>query len=189
MRIKDESKVKSIYKATLQLVKERGLAGITMGDISKAAEIATGTLYIYFKNKDELIKALFTTCRQHSAEHYFAGLEESKAFEDRLKRLFCNIIQYKMTHFEVSVFLEQSYHSPFGCATDLKKKQKILEPLYVLLNDGMAAKKIKEVDPELIVIYLFGIVNEMVKHTYYAKKKLTTEAVDDLYALFRDGIR
>jgi AcrR family transcriptional regulator len=188
VRSKDESKIESIYKATLKLVKDRGLAGITMSDISKAASIATGTLYIYFKNKDELIKALFTACRQHSAEQYFAGLDESDAFEEKLKRLFTNIIHYKMVHFEVSVFLEQAYHSPFGCATDLKKKQKMLVPLYALIDEGIAAQKIKEVEPELVVVFLFGIVNEMVKHTYYAGKKLTPEAVSQLYALFRSGI-
>ena len=76
MRCKDESKVDAIYKATLTLVKDRGLAGITMCDISKEASIATGTLYIYFKNKDELIKALFTECRIKSAHCYFEGIDE-----------------------------------------------------------------------------------------------------------------
>lgn len=188
MRSRDGSKIKSIYNATLQLVKDRGLAGITMSDISRAASIATGTLYIYFKNKDELIKALFITCRQHSAEQYFAGLDESDAFEEKLERLFTNIIYYKMEHFEVSVFLEQAYHSPFGCATDLKKKQKMLNPLYALIGEGIAAGKIKAVESELVVVFLFGIVNEMVKHTYYAGQKLTPDAVSQLYALFRSGI-
>ncbi|HET7896624.1 MAG TPA: TetR/AcrR family transcriptional regulator, partial [Flavisolibacter sp.] len=156
MRIKDETKVHSVYKATLKLVKDRGLAGITMGDISKAASIATGTLYIYFKNKDELIKALFTECRQHSAEQYFAGLDDEASFELRMKRLFDNIISYKMAHFEVSIFLEQSYHSPFGCSTDLRKKQKALDPLYALIAEGIAQRKIKEIDPELVATFLFG---------------------------------
>src|SRR5947208_16376605 len=109
MRVRDETKINSIYKATLQLVKERGLAGITMSDISKAASIATGTLYIYFKNKDELIKALFAECREQSAKEYFAGVAGEAPFEERMKTLFTNIVRYKMKHFEVSAFLEQSY--------------------------------------------------------------------------------
>lgn len=189
MRIKDEAKVAAIYKATLALVKERGLAGITMSDISKAANIATGTLYIYFKNKDELIKALFGECREKSANEYFKGLEEATSFEEKMKTVFTNILSYKMKHFDVSAFLEQSYHSPFVCITDIKKKQKAIDPLYALINEGIEKKKIKNVDPELVISYLFGILNEIVKKAYFSNKKLSAEAIEQLYKMYRDGIR
>lgn len=189
MRTKDEAKVAAIYQATLDLVKDRGLAGITMGDISKAAFIATGTLYIYFKNKEELIKALFAECREKSAREYFAGVDPGASFEERLKKVFINIVRYKMKHFSVSAFLEQSYHSPFVCITDLKKKQKALNPLLSLIEEGIAEKKLKNVKPELVITYLFGIVNEMVKKAYFANKKLSPEEVEQLYEMFRDGVR
>lgn len=189
MRIKDESKVAAIYKATLTLVKERGLAGITMCDISKAASIATGTLYIYFKNKDELIKALFAECREQSVREYFKGLDASASFEEKMKTVFTNIIQYKMAHFDVAAFLEQSYHSPFVCMTDLKKKQKALDPLFHLLAEGRAQKKIRDIDPELAMSYLFGIINEMVKKTYFSNKKLSPEVIEQLYRMCWNGLR
>ena len=55
MKIKDDNKINDIYAATLKLVKANGLAGITMQAVAKEAGVATGTLYIYFQNKDELI--------------------------------------------------------------------------------------------------------------------------------------
>jgi TetR/AcrR family transcriptional regulator, repressor of fatR-cypB operon len=189
MRTKDEAKVAAIYQATLELVKDRGLAGITMSDISKAASIATGTLYIYFKNKEELIKALFTECRESSAREYFAGLDPTAPFEERLKKVFFNIVRYKMTHFSVSAFLEQSYHSPFVCITDLKKKQKALDPLFALIEEGIAQKKIRKVDTKLVITYLFGILNEMVKNAHFTNKKFSAEEVEQLYEMFRDGVR
>ena len=189
MRLKDQTKIDSIYKATLVLVRDRGLAGITMSDISGAASIATGTLYIYFKNKEELIKALFLQCRKKSAEQYFAGLDVNVSFEERLKKLFTNIIVYKREHFEVSVFLEQVYHSPFICTTDLKKKQKALQPLFDLINEGFETKKIKETDVEVMISYMFGIIHEIVKKTYFSNKKLSGETIEQLYSMFWDGIR
>ncbi len=189
MRVRDESKTASIFKATLHLVKDRGLAGITMSDISKAAAIATGTLYIYFKNKEELIKALFVECRQASAQHYFEGLDEKGTFEGRMKKVFVNIINYKLAYYEVSAFLEQSYHSPFVCVTDLKKKQKALQPLLDLIAEGIEKAKIREADIELNVSYMFGIIHEMVKKTYFSNKKLPPETIDSLYNMFWKGIK
>lgn len=189
VRQKDESKIEGIYHATLSLIKERGLAGITMGDISKAASVATGTLYIYFKNKEELIKALFVECRQQSAEHYFEGLSTCTTFEERLQKVFSNIIHYKMRYFEVSAFLEQVYHSPFVCMTDLKKKQKALTPLLDLIQEGIETKKIRPAEVDLIMAYMFGIIHEMVRKTYFANKKLSKATVDKLYSMFWSGIK
>jgi AcrR family transcriptional regulator len=189
VRCKDESKVHAIYKATLALVKERGLAGITMGDISKEASIATGTLYIYFKNKDELIRALFTECRLKSARYYFEGVDASLSFEERMKKLFRNIICFKMKHFEIAAFLEQSYHSPYVHITDLKKKQKAMSPLFDLITEGIQNKKIKNTEIELVVSYLSGIVNEMVKKAYFSNKKLTDSVIDEVYEMFWNGIK
>jgi AcrR family transcriptional regulator len=189
VRCKDDSKVEAIYKATLSLVKDRGVAGITMCDISKEASIATGTLYIYFKNKDELIRALFTECRKKSARYYFDGIDAELSFEKRMKKLFRNIICFKINHFEVSAFLEQSYHSPYVNAIDLKKKQKAMSPLFDLIKEGIEIKKIKNTEVNLVVSYLFGIVNEMVKRAYFSNKKLTDTTIEEVYAMFWDGIK
>lgn len=189
MRCKDDSKVDAIYRATLTLVKERGLAGITMCDISKEASIATGTLYIYFKNKDELIKALFAECRNKSTHYYFEGVDQEFTFEHRMEKLFRNIICYKIKNFEVSAFLEQSYHSPYVDLIDLKKKQKALSPLFDLIKDGIETKKIRATEVELVVSYLFGIINEMVKKAYFSNKKITDAVINEVYGMYWNGIK
>jgi AcrR family transcriptional regulator len=189
VRCKDESKVDAIYKATLSLVKDRGLAGITMCDISKEAAIATGTLYIYFKNKDELIKALFTECRKKTAHYYFEGMDAPSSFEERMQKLFRNIIGFKMKHFDVSAFLEQSYHSPYVNAIDLKKKQKAMAPLFALIKEGIETKKLKDANVDLVVSYLFGIINEMVKKAYFSNKKITNAVIREVYGMFWDGVK
>lgn len=189
MRTRDISKIDNIYKATLSLVKEKGLAGITMCDISKAAEIGTGTLYIYFKNKEELIKALFLDCRQLSAVKYFEGLDESLPFEKRMQKLFTNVVRFKSENFEVSAFLEQSSHSPYVCMTDLKKKQKALKPLFNLIEEGIRDHQLKEMEVQLIVSFMFGVIHEMVKKAYFSNKKLCAENVEKVYGMFWDGVR
>ena len=56
MRVKDFSKIDIVFKATLRLIQTQGIAGITMSKIAKESTLATGTLYIYFKNKEKGIK-------------------------------------------------------------------------------------------------------------------------------------
>ena len=45
----------SISEATVHVLKKYGIEGLRMDRVAKAAEIATGTLYNYFKDKEELV--------------------------------------------------------------------------------------------------------------------------------------
>jgi hypothetical protein len=123
-----------------------------------------------------------------SAQCYFNGIDAQLPFEQRMQKLFRNIACYKMKHFEVSAFLEQSYHSPYVDVIDLKKKQKAMEPLHALIKEGIETKKIKNIETRLLVSYLFGIVNEIVKRAYFSNKKLTDADIEEVYAMFWDGI-
>jgi hypothetical protein len=106
-----------------------------------------------------------------------------------MKKLFRNIVLFKIKHFEVSAFLEQSYHSPYVDVIDLNKKQKTMAPLRTLIKEGIETKKIKNTEVQLVVSYLFGIVNEMVKRAYFSNKKITDAIIDEVYIMFWDGIR
>ena len=81
MKIRDDKKTQQISQAVLGLVKQKGLAGVTMSEIAKEAGMATGTLYIYFKNKEELINNLFFDCRKEAIESYFLNYDESQPFK------------------------------------------------------------------------------------------------------------
>jgi hypothetical protein len=94
-----------------------------------------------------------------------------------------------MNNFEVSAFLEQSYHSPYVDVIDLKKKQKALNPLFDLIKEGVETRKIRNTEVQLIVSYLFGIINEMVKKAYFSNKKITEAVIKEVYAMFWNGIK
>lgn len=47
-----------IINAAKSVFLEKGFSGATIEDIAKEAELSVGTLYIYFKNKDDLYASL-----------------------------------------------------------------------------------------------------------------------------------
>lgn len=58
-REKDYSKIDKIFEATLRIVYEKGFAGIKLTDVARLSGIAIGTIYLYFKDKDDLISQLY----------------------------------------------------------------------------------------------------------------------------------
>ena len=51
----------AIFEATMAVLGEHGFEGLRMDRVAKAAEVSTGTLYNYFKNKDELLLHVLDT--------------------------------------------------------------------------------------------------------------------------------
>ena len=59
MRIKDENKQEAIRQATIKLVNEIGFASCSVSKIAKEADVSPATLYIYYKNKEDLIVSTY----------------------------------------------------------------------------------------------------------------------------------
>jgi TetR/AcrR family transcriptional regulator, repressor of fatR-cypB operon len=186
---RDENKIEQIYQATLSLVKQKGLAGITMSEIASAAKIATGTLYIYFSSKETLINELFTHCRKSSVDIYFKDYDSSQPFFNCLKTIWFNLLEFRMNHFQESVFMDQCYHSPFITETTKEFTKKLIQPLYKLVERGKEEKKIKNLDAFILLIFMVSGINEYVKHSVYSEKKITKASMEDLFNLMWDGIK
>jgi AcrR family transcriptional regulator len=54
-----EAKRKKILLAALRVIAEKGLTGTRMSDIARAADVGKGTLYEYFRSKEEILHAGF----------------------------------------------------------------------------------------------------------------------------------
>lgn len=186
---RDEHKIDQIFQATLVLVKEKGLAGITMSEIASAAKIATGTLYIYFESKEKLINELFTQCRKSSVDIYFKDYDATQPFVQGIRRIWFNLLEFRMNHFKESVFMDQCYHSPFITETTKEFTKKMIQPLYKLVERGKEEKQLKNLDAFLLLIFMVSGINEYVKHSVYSKKKITKSSMEDLFNLMWDGIK
>lgn len=186
---RDEQKIQLVYHATLQLVKEKGLAGITMSEIAREAKIATGTLYIYFDSKEVLINDLFTLCRKSSADIYFKGYDASLPFVQGLRTIWFNLLEFRIEHFQEAVFMDQCYHSPYITATTKELTKKLIQPLYKLVERGKEEKKLKNLDAFMLLVFLVSGINEFVKHSVYSEKKITKSSKEELFNLMWDGIK
>ena len=189
MKLRDEHKIDQVFKATLKLVKEKGLAGITMQSVAKEAKIATGTLYIYFKNKDSIITSLFDHCVKNSATIFFQNYDASAPFKVGFQTIWSNIVQHRISRFEESIFIEQCFHSPYIDEETKTTLKKMFEPLLELLNRGKEQHIIKNADSFWLTSFMIGTINEIAKRITYFDKRLTKEILDLNFQMCWDGIK
>jgi AcrR family transcriptional regulator len=160
-----------------------------MSDIAAKAGLATGTLYIYFKNKDELINALFIECRKAAASCYLNNYDPKTDYREGFRTVWMNLLNYKLKNLREHIFIEQCYHSPFITESTRQTIKLLFEPLYQLMDKGKKEKRIKFLDSFLLLSYIVGIINEMVKHAHYSGNKITKEKAETIFELCWDGIK
>jgi len=84
---RNEEKRRAILEATIRVLREQGLRGLKVEDVARAAEIGKGTVYLYFRDKQDLLKALV----EHRTTEFYADAEaiarEDRPFFERLRDL------------------------------------------------------------------------------------------------------
>ncbi len=86
-RPKSEDKRNAILSAATEVFAERGLSAATSA-ISSAAGLAEGTLFTYFKTKDELINALYREIKLELADAMMSDFPRRAGIRDRLQHVW-----------------------------------------------------------------------------------------------------
>lgn len=188
-RQRDENKVELIYAAALKVALRTGYAGLTMADVAKQAGIATGTVYIYFKNKSALINQLYLHLKQAKTGAMMTAYRPDADFLTNFESLWRSYVELSLADPERMMFLEQYVRSPYLTPSVRKKSEQLLAPLGELLRAGQAAGLVRKTAPDILISALMGSANEIVKYHLDRKEKPSRKTLDECFAMALAGIR
>jgi AcrR family transcriptional regulator len=93
-RPKSEGKRNAILDAATRLFAERGLTAAPTSEISKQAGVAEGTLFTYFKTKDDLINALYREIKLELADAMMSDFPRKKNVGTRLRHVWDRYVNW-----------------------------------------------------------------------------------------------
>jgi AcrR family transcriptional regulator len=155
MRPKDESKQEAIVDATVMLVNEIGFVAASVSKIAKRANVSPATLYIYYKNKEDLLVSTYTGIKEKLSAHILEGLDDTLPIRDILESLWFKSFRYISSFPQYFYFTEQFAYSPYSALVDKKKVDQYFEPIYKILQKGIEQKIIKDVSFEVLTVFMF----------------------------------
>ena len=136
MKMKDPDKVSLIYSATLNLVRQNGLTGLTMAAIGKEAQMGMGTIYVYFKSKEELINSLFKRLKSLNTSRIYAPIAPHAPFMLNMRQLYESYLQNRIDFYEEHFFVEQCSNSHFLDEESRRLDAAAFEGVFALLERG-----------------------------------------------------
>jgi AcrR family transcriptional regulator len=106
-RPKSEDKRNAILDAATRVFAERGLTAAPTSEISKQAGVAEGTLFTYFRTKDDLINALYREIKLELADAIMSGFPRKKSVRTRLRHVWDSYVNWGVTSPEQRKVLAQ----------------------------------------------------------------------------------
>lgn len=86
---------KNISSAAEQLFMEKGIENTSMNDIAKAAGYSKATLYVYFKNKEELIGVLVLESMQKLYDYMRLAIEKGSDTRECFMEICHALLKYQ----------------------------------------------------------------------------------------------
>lgn len=165
-RTSREDKRRRIIDAAVEVFAEKGFFGARVSEIANAAGVADGTIYLYFKSKDDILISLFEEKMAEILARFVAMLEELDDPEEKMRRYIVEHLrlvaeQPKLMQV-LTVELRQSArfmkeYSPQAFA-------KYLSLVGGILEEGQRKGIFrKDLDPGVFRRALFGAIDELAR--------------------------
>jgi AcrR family transcriptional regulator len=196
-----EGRRQQILSASKQLFAHRGFHQTTMEDIANAAELSPGTIYLYFKSKDELFAELSL-----GVIHYFNGrldrMSSQESISPSRKLAVIREILQDICTFDSFILINalklQSVEtlkklSP-RLISELRKQAGIVAgKLSDIFSEGIARGEFIDRRPEIFTGILWGIFSGMVlmnelQESFTSHVHNLPQALENAFEVFTRGI-
>ena len=165
-----ERRRQQIIIAAKRVFYNKGFAKVTMEDIAREAELSPGTLYLYFKNKDELCASLSLRILQYlniklrhvSAEKGLDGQQKLEALKDAIIDVYefdplilINLFRLQSSEIlknlspQLLADIKELFNSSLGAMSDIFNEE---------INKGVLIDKKPEALADLLWALFSGIV-------------------------------
>lgn len=159
----------AILKSVLKLVNRQGFYHLNMKSIAKEAGVAAGTIYLYFKSKEELINALYAMIAEEFNQEVLKAYDESSAIKENFYQMLDAAVVFYLYNSDQFSFIEQYTYAPFLFKENQDQNFSLLLPIYKMMAIGKQEKIIKEIDDAILLAIIHGSLNTIIK-LHLAKK-------------------
>lgn len=147
-----ESKRNRILAAGLSLLASKGFHGFSIKHLAERAGVATGTLYLYFKDREDLIRQLHTEIIAQLAEYLFAEYDAGLSLEKQYRVICRRFWRFSLENPEITLSKVQFDHlPPEVLRLQRQSARQAFRLLVQLFEQGRAARKIKDLPDEVLV--------------------------------------
>jgi|SRR5216684_2258245 TetR/AcrR family fatty acid metabolism transcriptional regulator len=153
-----------IMDAAIKVFAERGFHTATVAEIARGAGVADGTIYLYFKSKDDLLLRLFDEKMTELLEAARLALADEKTAPARLRRfiqLHLSLVE-KNPELASVLIVELRQSAQFLKAADRNKLASYVDLIAEVVRAGQESGELNNgISPVVVKRAIFGALDEL----------------------------
>jgi len=145
-----------IIAAALQLFTRRGYFNTSVPDMAQAAQVSVGSIYHYFKNKEDVARALSENLTDGLQEELDRITQKHDTVHDRCRATIAVLFELTESNRDVMEFMLYAKHREFLPIARPICSSKPFETMRGFVQDGMERGEIRRMDIMVASSCLFG---------------------------------
>jgi len=162
---KDEGKRRRILDAALKVFARDGYYNAKVSEIAKLAGVAHGTIYLYFKNKEDLLISIFKELMGDLLEHVKAEVEKIDSPKEKLRKLIELQMELAQEYRELSelMLIELRQSSKLLKSDAIDMIEEYIRFIEGILRHGMERGEFREdLDPTAVATIIYSSFEGMI---------------------------
>jgi TetR/AcrR family transcriptional regulator, fatty acid metabolism regulator protein len=191
-RDKNNDKYQRILEAAVKVFAELGFYQSTISQIAREAGVADGTIYLYFKNKDDILVQFFS----YKAKQVFDLFREEVSNADNAIEKLRNLVRRHLEEFQrdknmAIVYQAETHQISRSAEPQIRDMSKMyLDIVSEIVEQGQADGSMrKDLYLSLVKRFILGAVDETINNWLHSGGKYDLVSMaDPLIDLFVRGI-
>jgi len=160
MRTKDRLKEFSLHENAVRIISRSGFEGLSMQKLARASRISAATIYVYFKNREDLLNKVYIRLEEEYHDAIMTGFNPLMPLEEGLWLQWRNIYRFiadKPTHYR---FLEQFRHSPLIAHNEVAF---IKNKMAIFFQNAIRVRELVPMPTEMLMAAAFGPLYNIIR--------------------------
>lgn len=175
-----------IIKASMKLFNQSGVHRITTNHIIDELKISPGTFYYHFKNKEEIIKNIFSRITSDFGELITSPADGSDfpGLVEMINRLYSLYYKYRFFYYDISMILDRDESLAEDYRNNYKVKAQMLRNFTMELENAGFLKKFSSSEEREIFIQ-----NQWILTDFWLNFRKASFGTDSEQNMIEEGVK
>jgi len=194
MRIRDENKVQAICETAIEMIVKKGFDGLSMQKLAKVAGVSPATIYIYFKDRDDLIYQITAEEGRKMTAAMLKDFDPEMGFAEGLRVQWLNRANHSLHNPLSMQFLEQIRFSPYHDRH--KPDESFIKAMHQFVSKAIERKELTKLSIEVFWSVAYAPLYQLLKFHYSpkslggrAKFVFSEKTMDDALRVVLKGLK
>ena len=181
MRVKDDTKIARIYNAAMMVINHVGFEGSTMAKIAKEADVSAATIYLYFENKEDMLKKLYIYLKGRMGHSYFNDEMDLSPSKGTFRTIWLSHYQFILDNIDEYNFLENYSNCPLIERIEKENTLDYCPSFELLFQNSKTSGLLQSIHNDIIYSLLFAPISYLVKKSKSTGVAISTNELIQIF--------